>query len=385
MATAPQPNGCRGAQFLKVNTTVRLPQDGAGQHDAFLRLKAPGVLTLFVSAPWESSTPSITLLGCDGEPLAQGVTTIRETPQGLILNVETPGDLLLRIHAQEPGQALPDYKLRVGFAAALWAPDEILPLDENPPQGCGMPGAPVLAQQPITDSRYLILERGVDPQKDVDPWDCDIIEGDFADSGVLIIDAQGKDGSSLRASIYREGDCGFGDRLTEGSLETTKVAAAIHGGSHRLLLEPLDRLPVHYALGVQYFALCHLGELDDHADHPLCSSEITFGEGISGILSNPTGDDEDYFTFRIREQEVIMIETSPPGVGLELYDERDQLLDAGEAAGDAGEAAGDDALGSLVRTLVPGRYYVRVVAGGSESGDAEEVGYRVRITSLDEV
>ncbi len=116
--------------------------------------------------------------------------------------------------------------------------------------------------------------------------------------------------------------------------------------------------------------LCPLGEIDDHGDTPHCATPLESGSATGGRIENGFGDDEDYFIFALEAQETVAIETTEGQgrVGV-LYDERHQRLTSCD-----GRTSSDV---RIVRTLGPGRYYVRI-----ESPDGTEGPYRLRVRIL---
>ncbi len=241
------------------------------------------------------------------------------------------------------------YKLRNAFVAERPVPDGIRRFDVDPPASCV---AAVPVAEPFTESTFV---EAVDSD-DVDEWDCDVLEATFESPGVLVLEA-GE--AALQAAVFAGRDCAAAGLVAAGDLrQGVRVAAAVHPGEHRLVLETAGQPARPYTLGLRFYALCGTGEVDDHGDTLLCATPITPGERHRGALWNAFGDDEDVFTLLVRRQGTFVVELrGTSGLSLALLDENGQRLAEGDAR--------------LVRTLVPGRYFVRVTGdGGGEASYA---------------
>ncbi len=96
--------------------------------------------------------------------------------------------------------------------------------------------------------------------------------------------------------------------------------------------------------------LC-LGE-DDHGETAACASPLD--RRAVGEIRNGWGDDEDFFTFRLRTTRTVRIETrGPTDTFGGLYDRFGHRLARADDGGRAGNFR-------IVKTLGPGRYFVRV-------------------------
>ncbi len=116
-------------------------------------------------------------------------------------------------------------------------------------------------------------------------------------------------------------------------------------------------------------ALCRNQDLDDHSDHRMCATAIELGRNIAGEIDNGWGDDHDVFVFELTAAQTVRVESSGAVDTFGgLYDRRGQRL---AAAGDGGQ----DANFRLVKTLLPGVYFVRIEgAPWSEGAYALEIG-----------
>ena len=361
---------CVRAESLALDTTLRRGRLTLNQPDRFqLSIEEAGILMLTVSsAAPEPPQPKLSFLGTscarEARPGAEYLV-LREAPGELVLKLEVPGTYELAVASEDPAVQLSGYKLRTTFVPDLQVPDEVLPLDADPPETCTASEMPSFVPETQARSRFLVLQREAQLAKDVDPWECDIIEGLIETPGVLVVEAQG---TPLGSTLYTGSDCRPEHGLAQGTLgpQGGVMAAAVHAGEHRLVLEPLDFSPVHYTLSVKHFAMCDRGEQDDHGDTPLCATPLHPASGVSGTIDNAFGDDEDYFTFTLAAQETVRIEIREGGeaYGL-LYDAKGHRLLAGNAC-QGMDGQGIDTR-RLVKTLGPGRYYVRVAGSGNSS------------------
>ncbi len=107
---------------------------------------------------------------------------------------------------------------------------------------------------------------------------------------------------------------------------------------------------------------------DDHGDLASAATPVNPAENMSGSLSNRAAVDDDYFTFVLERQQTVVIttdgETDTFGV---LSDDRGYRL----AVDDNGGSGTNFRIG---KTLVPGRYFIRV-----EGSWAAEGPYTLRI------
>lgn len=108
--------------------------------------------------------------------------------------------------------------------------------------------------------------------------------------------------------------------------------------------------------------LCRLGEVDDHGDAFGCASLLIPGESVAGEVRNDWGDDADVFTFTLTAQRTIRLESIRPTDTLaRLYDRQGHRLAADDDGG-GGESF------RIVKTLGPGRYFLRVEGSRAAEG-----------------
>ena len=117
--------------------------------------------------------------------------------------------------------------------------------------------------------------------------------------------------------------------------------------------------------------LCRSGEVDDHGETFACATRLQLGREIAGDLRNDSGDDRDLFMFHLAELMTVEIATggTTDTFGV-LYDRR------GHRLATADEGSGDRNF-RMVKTLGPGRYFVRV-----EGRYQAEGAYRLTVTAL---
>ena len=274
------------ASRLQLDTTLRRVGSAAGRPEIFrLEVPAPGILILDVSAPaCDPSQPKLTFLGtgnassdaADPGGRAQSFDLVRETPQGLVLDIRVPGSFFLAVSAEDPSRGLNGYKLHNTFVA------DVTPTAEGHR----------IATSPHVAPAIYSFEAYKDVEEEEDETDPDLI------------------------------------------------------------------------------GPCPPSEADDHGDTPLCATPLRSGSATAGRIENGYGDDEDYFTFALDAQETVSIEiTEGQSRHGALYDEKQQRLTSCDSRNP------NDV--RIVRTLGPGRYYVRI-----ESSDGTEGPYRLRVEVL---
>ncbi len=100
----------------------------------------------------------------------------------------------------------------------------------------------------------------------------------------------------------------------------------------------------------------------DHGDLITCAASLKSEKTLAGALWNTGMADDDYFTFALTTQQTVLIETrGETDTFGGLYDRRGYRLAADDDGG-----SGDNF--RIAKTLVPGRYYVRVEGWGATEG-----------------
>lgn len=100
--------------------------------------------------------------------------------------------------------------------------------------------------------------------------------------------------------------------------------------------------------------LCQQGERDDHSDLLTCATPMMPGIEVTGDIGNPSGDDSDVFFFDLEEFTSVRIDSmSEFETTINVYNHSGQQL-----SHPMGE----------IRTMPPGRYYIRVSSKDSFEG-----------------
>ena len=330
----------------------RATADRPGIHA--LELPGPGVLALYTSAPFrQAGIPKLSLAEevCASAVPSETVDLIRRTPQSLLLRVRSAQTLRIAVVPEDPSTVLGSYTLHVAFAGDADAPDAVLSLADNPPESCAVPTAPALGEDPFPADHFVIVERDEDDGGDVEPEDCDILDGNFVDPGVLMIEAVG---TPLEASLFAGSGCEMEDWLGGGALASpdSAVTVPVHAGPYRLALDPIGGDPVAYSLSIRHFGLCQPFAQDDHGSTPLCASPIEVEDAAAGVIDPGPGGDEDFFTFSLDEQRTVAVDLEG-AVAVALYNSNGQRLSVDWTEGSARGLR-------LVRTLGHGRYYLAI-------------------------
>jgi len=133
-----------------------------------------------------------------------------------------------------------------------------------------------------------------------------------------------------------------------------------------LLSSPLDALMARRAVR----ALCRHSLADDHGDTLRCATPVRPGREVAAEIRNGLGDDDDVFVFTLDELRTVSIETAGDlDTFGGLYDHRGYRLKTADDGGEGGSFR-------IVKTLSPGRYFVRV-----GSRDGMEGPYRLSIAA----
>lgn len=358
---------CKVTEPLTLNETFYRAATVPDSLDVYaVELPGPGVLSIFASAQDGGAKlkfPRIALIEkeCGEVAISRAENNlIRETPQSLLLQVRTAQTVRFAVMAEDPATILGRYKLQVAFAEVADRPEAVFTLGVNPPEKCSIPSAPALGEDPLRANRFIALDRDLDLFGDIEPEDCDILDGRFAEPGVVAIESEG---SPLEASFFTGLGCAMEDRVGGGvlGLPGSGFAVPVHAGSYRMVLEPMDDRPVAYSMKIKHYGLCQLGELDDHGSLPLCASPLEIGSATEGRIDNVTGGDEDFFTFSLDGQRTVAVDITD-SVDVVIYDKEGQRLSVDRLEGTA-------EVRRVVRTLGQGRYYLGVY--GSAIGGAD--------------
>ncbi len=102
---------------------------------------------------------------------------------------------------------------------------------------------------------------------------------------------------------------------------------------------------------------CSSSEIDDHGDTFTCATRLGLGREVKGEISSDWGDDEDTFVFFLTELRTVEIEsTGETDTTGTLYDRYAHRLAMDEDGGHEDNFR-------MIKTLAPGRYFVRIEGG----------------------
>ena len=150
--------------------------------------------------------------------------------------------------------------------------------------------------------------------------------------------------------------------LPEYKVRTSFVESVTQSWPALKSVEETEPDPDPHGLTVSDIAdkLCRAEESDDHGDTLLCATALPLGSSATAQIDSVW--DDDFFSFVLTTQRTVRIETSDgidtTGV---LYDGYGHRL---AADGDSGAGSGL----RIVRTLGPGRYFVRIAGMSGTEG-----------------
>ena len=314
-AAAGAGGGCETAVPLDLPDRWR---GAATERGELLRFDVPSasVVTLDVTAPLAAPVePELVVLdpGPCGGLQSDAFAYITRTPTHQVLAIRAPGELFIRVAAQDPVVPLGSYKLTAN-------------LEERAHIGrfekTGDPAEDEPDPDPFANGCFRKTGDPAEDEPDPDPF----ADGCFRKTGDPAEDEPDPDP--------------FAD------------------GCFRKTGDPAEDEPDPDPLSGSQ---CHSTEVDDHGDTLTCATPLRLGDRTGGEISNDWGDDEDVFTFVLTELAAVEIETAgETDTAGTLYDRHAQRL----AVGDDGR----DGNFRIVRTLVPGRYFVRVEGGHRAQG-----------------
>ncbi len=282
-----------------------------------LEVPSPGILAMDIVVPGSARRlPRLGLLhgSCGDYRGHQDIETIEHTATHLVLAVRNPGTYFFRLGAQDPRYTLGEYKLTTRFAAAAAVEDE--PSEIGP-----------------------FYEKSGENEEEDQP---DPGPGRATSTSDSVP-------SRLLLSIARLG------------------GVNMHKSGENEEEDQPDPGPGTPAQRFRLDDLCRVGERDDHGDTFTCATSIAPGRSVTGEIRNGWGDDDDVFAFTLSELRTVAIEaTGDAGTFGELYDRFGQRL------------AISDEVGSMVKTLGPGPYFIRVGAAGTAVGP-----YQLNVQVLD--
>jgi Bacterial pre-peptidase C-terminal domain len=234
------------------------------------------------------------------------------------------------------------------------------------------PAAAQICQEELDDSTgYVTLTNGNTAlaTKTVDEWDDDVIKITTDRPGVITIQSTGP---GAQNSLYTEGSTGFHplvDSAYQGTgLEDLEVI--VPAGDHCIQVVPDTTGSAEIEVEATFIDACHLGATDDYGNSFLCAAPFTVdASATSAVISVPgTTSDYDMFTFTLTSTATVTIEsTGSTDVAGSLYDDDGLLLESNDNGGTSPNFR-------IVRSLAPGRYYVRV------EGVNDDGSYTFRVT-----
>jgi len=385
-----QESACAGAVSAELGATVRgAAWDGESRYR--LDVPTPGVVTLEVGGVHAGARLGLMSSECESIPGGSGSTVLLErSPEHLAFAALRPGTYFVRLGATD------SFKLTTSFVEAeareeevalrrsaatgralvttLFVPEPVTKDDEHevdPDPFLAEPGRRSLLTL-IDFSGTAVLK---DDEHEVDPdpfrtpgaavparavllpdggeWtalmtfpaQADTKDDEHeVDPDPLLVGPAAQDGRWIRFTSA-------GEREAIVSWLADWISSGAVGEGVRLLAGgALSEAPM---LRLDLAARCRDDANDDHGDTFACATAIGPGT-MAAELENGWGDDEDVFRFRLDEMRSVTIEA--PGASLGLYDRSGQRLAAEGGA-------------VVVRTLLPGTYFVRV--GGGEVGAYE--------------
>lgn len=350
-------DGCHQARPLALNQSSWHDQaPGSGAAFFSITLPSAGALAVDLSTTAAAGRgPTLTVLSAAERPLTD------EHPTLEILHAGSQGTLLYARERQalclavSPNDLAVDVTLRIRtvFEEAPWQPDAVSTIRGNPPASCDVTTAPTFDDDGFGSTRYVAIDRPVLETRDVEPEDCDILDGAAASPGVWVFESSG---TPLAATLFEGRHCARHRRIGERSLgqPETHLAAAVFPGSHRLVLDPVGHGPVAYVLNHRRFDVCASARSDDHADSPWCASPIVDGEPTTGVAGDQrVGSgliDRDHFTFVVDARQRIGFDVVG-AIAVDLFDRLGQRLDVERTSPP-----------SIEVTLTPGRYFLQATA-----------------------
>ena len=351
-AAAPPPSSatCPPAASLDLTAAISVERDPQAPLDRYeVSFTGPGVFAVRLSTTDVSQPAAVLALtsGACAPPPQAVVETVHQSAQDLILRVKEGGSLRLEVAPEDPASALERYGVRTAFAGDPVSTGPKVEPPQDPPASCG---GTVPQFFDFTDASQSAASNlgGT-----IDPWDCDVVSGELAGGGVLILEGWGTD---LEAALYEGASCG--SLIAQGSLggEGT-LAAAVGAGETRLVLDAATGASGTYTVAAVYFPLCAPGAQDDHGDFPLCATEVAYPSVTTGFGGG--AGDEDIVTFRLAQQQSVEITlTAAHHLHCQLLDAAGPRLSEWEECGGGGSQV-------LHRNLAAGRYRVVVTGSGA--------------------
>jgi len=338
--TIPNPSADPGP-LLGPNATLRVYATGGERLAPFrLRLPAAGIVTVEVAATGSGDATAQLALVQERFTPADGAapaTVIERSATHLVLAARGPGILGLRVAAQDPRSPADSYKIITSFAEAEVRKDTFLP-------------EAVDDRLRVTRTRFYAA--GITTQAEPE-----VVDPDPGRSSPA--------GGRLLASVATWQNASLAIQAEPEVVDPDPGTAADPG-----VPAPPDQQVLFYegACGPT-----PPEEADDHADSTACATafDLAAGRRLAGEIGNRWHDDSDLFRFVLDAPATIDVttrgHTDTFGV---LHDRSGQRLTANDDGGEGRNFR-------IVRTLLPGRYFVRVEGAGGAEG-AYELSITVR-------
>ncbi len=304
---------CGDPTAIELNTTIRTI--GADEPQCFAAyVGSAGILWIDVSIPGPDLVqPRLEFPGpnCDRPRTdeGEGFAYMERLAASMWLEIRAPGNYSFCVAAQDPRQRLAEYKVRVAYV-----------------------------ESPAREPSYL-----TEDEPDPEPFNQGCLEG------VLKLTEDEPD-----PEPFNQGCPGGVLKLTEDEPDPEPFNQGCRGGVFKLTEEEPDPEPKAGSLRRALYESCRLGEIDDHGETYACATRLHPGRPVTGEICNESGDDRDLFWFHLAELATVEIEsTGETDTFGGLYDRYGHRL----ATADEG---GDERNFRMVKTLVPGGYFVRV-------------------------
>jgi hypothetical protein len=322
-----------------------------------LLLPTAGFLSLTATTPFGSAAVKLGVLprACDGA--AHEGTALRQFVAATMLATKAGTTLAVRIAAEDRDVPFTTYRLHSHFVAAEDLADAGAFRILDPLTGYVAGSDP--DDDVIVESKYA----GSDPDDDV------IVEGKYAgsdpDDDVIVENksdttSAGTRVRELKVDVTTPGVLGIRG-IGMDDAEGLTILAAVRPGSYRLRLRSTEASRLDN-LSIRHFDVCGAGQASVSS---LCAPTLTSGAAVA-----LAGSDE-LLSFSVAAQGTVKItssgETDTAGA---LYDRHGHRLASDDDGGERGNFR-------LVKTLVPGEYFLRV-----ESRGTSDVTSRVHLEEL---
>lgn len=358
---ADRASDCAAASSLTANTTDHQYGTSVTGVEIFkFDPSSTGILRFDVTSPGSDSVrPKLTVYGSSCVTAGGAGTDynlIASTPTEAVLQIlDAAETYYLQIEPEDSSGSLSGYKLRTTFVSEPTTIDESVSPSTEATDTCSSSSTDLASS--ALDGDYISFSESIDQ------WDEDVLAGAMAGPGVLTLASSGED---LAVDIYTTDDC----QLTSATSSEVLVASGgtmaqmVDGADYSIAIGPANGADGSYTLSAKHYDFCAPGESDDHSDVRPCGSVVVVdGSSVSGSLAATYDDDDDFFYFVLSSQITVEVETTGTTDTFgSLYDEAGQLLASND------DASVSDSNFRIVRTMGPGRYFVRVEGASGAEG-----------------